>query len=246
MTVLLSGVLLLTAAAYASVGLGGGSSYLAILSFWSHDPDQIRPLSWGLNVVAAGVGSIIYHRSGHMSWRLSIPILIGGVVGAAIGARMPISAAAFRWLLAAALLAIAIRMFWGKKQRMTAAPKLSDSWWTRLAIGVAVGIPSGMVGIGGGILLGPLLVSLAVADTKIAAATTSLYVMLSSAAALSAHVAGGGLVDGQRLAVYGLVCMLGAFVGSRYGALKAKPRHLELIFACLILIAAVRLVLIRR
>jgi hypothetical protein len=103
---------------------------------------------------------------------------------------------------------------------------------------------SGVIGIGGGIIIGPLMLVFRQTGMKTSAAMTSLYVALSSAGALTAHLLGGGEVDTMLLPVYGAVCLVGGFLGSRYGAGRASPRLLECIFGGFVFIAAVRLVII--
>ena len=234
-------LLFIIAAGYAAVGLGGGSAYLAILSFWSNDPHVIRPLVWGLNIVAAGVGFANYYRAGHFSWSFSIPLVIGGIAGGAVGARLPISVESFNWLLAVTLFLIALRMLLGRKHTLPTTNGHRSIWLVCLILGFAVGVISGLVGIGGGIILGPIILAFRWADVKTTAAMTSLYVALSSAGALGGHIQGGGAIDLYRLLGYGAICLVGAYIGSRFGARRASPRMLELIFGTIVLVASLRL-----
>jgi len=154
MTLAITILLFIIAAGYAAVGLGGGSAYLAVLSFWSYEPHVIRPLAWGLNIIAAGIGFINYYRAGHFSWRFSAPLVIGGIAGGAVGARLPISTAQFGWLLAVTLLLIALKMLFGKKTASKPAAQKSTPWLIYIVIGFLVGVVSGLVGIGGGTAAG--------------------------------------------------------------------------------------------
>lgn len=244
MDVLLSIGLFVMAAGYAAVGLGGGTGYLALLSFWNHDPGVIRPLSWGLNIIAAGIGFTNFYRGGHFNRRLSAPLVISGIIGGAFGARLPISPAVFSKLLAVTLVIVAIKMFYGSRRPASSAAWRESSWVTLFPIGLVIGVFSGLVGIGGGVILGPVILLLHFADIKHAAATTSLYVALSSAGALAAHLIGGGSIDWIRLAGFGAGCLAGGYLGSVYGARKASPRILETVFAVVVLIAGIRLAMI--
>jgi uncharacterized membrane protein YfcA len=234
-------VLFVIAAGYAAVGLGGGSAYIAALSFWSHDPQIIRPIAWSLNIIAAGIGFINYYRAGHFSWRFSVPLVIGGIGGGAVGARLPIDPATFSWLLAIALFLISIRMFIGRKAGRPDTADRQPFWPVSVVTGFIVGVISGVVGIGGGIILGPIMLAFRLTKVKTSAAMTSLYVALSSAGALAGHFQGGGSVDGYQVAGFGAAVLVGGYLGSRFGARKASPRTLEFIFGTLVLIAAVRL-----
>lgn len=241
MDIILAIALFLMAAGYAAVGLGGGTGYLALLSFWSHDPGIIRPLSWGLNILAAGIGFVNYYRNGHFSWKFSAPLIVGGIAGGAIGARLPISPVVFSNLLAVTLVLVAMKMFYGARHSGALRTNRESSWITRFPIGLVIGIFSGLVGIGGGVILGPVILLLHFADIKRSAATTSLYVALSSAGALAAHLTGGGTIDWVRLAGFGAGCLAGGYLGSIYGARKASPRLLEIVFAVVVLVAGMRL-----
>ena len=243
-TLLLPILLFIIAASYAAVGLGGGSAYLAVLSFWSYDPEVIRPIAWGLNILTAGVGFINYYRAGHFSPSFSAPLVIGGIAGAATGARLPISTATFSWLLAVTLFLIALRMFFSGKRALTPARHHRPPWLIYLLLGFLVGMISGLVGIGGGIILGPIILLFRQATVKTSAAMTSLYVALSSAGALGAHLLGRGTVDFYKLLGLGTVCLVAGYIGSRYGSQKASPRTLQLVFGTLILAAAIRLAVI--
>ena len=94
-------------------------------------------------------------------------------------------------------------MFYGTRHRGATAALRESSWASLFPIGLLIGIFSGLVGMGGGVVLGPVILLLHFADIKRSAATTSLYVALSSAGALAAHFMGGGTIDWIRLEVEG-------------------------------------------
>ncbi|MFC2172626.1 sulfite exporter TauE/SafE family protein [Acidobacteriota bacterium] len=234
--------MILVAACYASVGLGGGTAYLAVLSFGDIDPGAIRPMAWSLNIIVTTVGLRNYMKKGHFSLPFSWPFLIGGAVGGAAGARIPISPRAFQWLLAVTLFIIAVRMIQQSiGGRRVPAETKAIPWGLSLFIGLVIGVLSGLVGIGGGIVLGPVLLAFGWAGMKKVAALTSAYILISSAGALAAHFAGGGGIDAAKLAVFGVLCLIGGYLGSRYGAGRAAPARLMRIFSVLVLFASLRL-----
>ncbi len=244
MNLLLPILLFVIAAGYAAVGLGGGSAYLAVFSFWSRDPQVIRPLAWGLNILVAGVGFINYYRAGHYSAGFSTPLIIGGIAGGAVGARLPITTEVFSWLLAVTLFLVAGRMLLGIKTDRLSGTTGRPRWILYIIAGFICGVISGLIGIGGGIVLGPIMLVFRQAGMKTSAAMTSLYVALTSAGAMAAFLLGGGTIDAVQLPTYGVLCVLGGYLGSRFGARKASPRLLECIFGVFVLIAAVRLAVI--
>jgi uncharacterized membrane protein YfcA len=229
-----------TAWVYASVGLGGGTAYLSILSLGNSDPAVLRPTAWLLNVVAASVGFLVFYRQGHFDARRAWPFLVGGVGGGVVGGYIPIDVRLFQSLLAATLLAAGLWMLLGKKPREIEAPR-RPSPAPALAIGAAIGVLSGLVGIGGGIVLGPVLLGLRWIDMKTLAPITALYVLLNSAAALAGFLASGGRVDAPATALLGAVVLVASFGGSRWGARKASESTLKRIFGVVALAAGVKL-----
>jgi len=235
---LLAPALALIAAAYASVGLGGGTAYLSVLALWDADPQSLRPVAWTLNCVVSAIGFISYQRRGHFSFARSWALLLGGLVGGAIGASLPLGAQAFRVLLALTLLVVGVRMLLGAGRSSAGEGEgRSARPLALLALGTVVGIVSGLVGIGGGIILGPIVIALGWLSTKRTAALTSLYILLTSVGALGAFLAAGGSLPLERLGIWAAAVVVGGFVGSRWGAGKASPRTLRRIFGTVAVLA---------
>ncbi len=233
--------LFIISACYASVGLGGGSAYLAVLSFWDTNPDVIRPMAWALNIVCSGVVFWNYARRGFFNFRIATPYLIGGLLGSVLGARIPISEEFFRLLLATVLFIVSIRMIFQRSPQSQSDTAANQPFMLPLTIGGAVGILSGLVGIGGGIVLGPIIIGLGWLDVKHTAPITSLFIFVSSAGAFLSFLFKSGGVDWLELLVLGITVNIGGFLGSRFGSGMASPVLLKRIFAGITLIASIRL-----
>jgi len=231
---------MLIACVYASVGLGGGTAYLSIVSFWSSDPAVLRPMAWSLNIVASCVGFLNFYRQGHFDGRLAWPFLAGGVLGAALGGGMRLEKGAFQVMLAVALIFASLRMLLAEKES-AARPLRRPPILPSLLLGAAVGIVSGLVGIGGGIVLGPVLILLGWADMKTLAPITSLYILLNSSAALASFLLAGGDVDLPLTGVLCVAVLVGGFFGSRWGAGWASQSTLRRIFGLVALAAGVKI-----
>lgn len=234
-------LLFLISALYASVGLGGGTAFLAILSFWSVDPNLLRPIAWGLNIIGAAVGLCNFSRQGHADWGLSMPLSLCGMAGAAWGASIALPVFWFRWLLGLLLL-FAAGVMWLDRNCQVESKPLSHPLWLVFSIGVGVGAISGLAGIGGGILLGPLLILLRWQDAKQTAATTSLYILLISASALLSFLFHGGSLLMPPFIYFAVSVLAGSAIGSFYGAGQASGQFLKTVFAAIAIIAAVRLI----
>lgn len=239
---LLTVSLFITAGVYASVGLGGGTAYLAVLSFWETDPHLLRPVAWELNILCSVTVFYNYYRCNFFVWKIAWPYLLGGTLGAVMGAAVPIDPTVFRGLLAATLLLAGVRMLIQKQQsandpEIVRTPPLL---WSLLA-GFVVGLLSGLVGIGGGIVLGPILIGLGWVPIKRTAAITSAYILICSFFALLTHGATMGISISTDTLVLGSVVIIAGFLGSYYGSGKASPIVLRKIFAIVVLIAALNL-----
>ncbi len=237
-------ILLLTAMAYSSVGLGGGTAYLAILSFWQIDPLVLRPIAWELNIICSIITFWNYYSKGHFAFKTSLPYLSGGITGAIIGAAIMISTPIFKILLAITLLAASIRMITqtDKSTHENIAVQKTPSFIVSFGVSLLIGILSGLVGIGGGIILGPILISFGWISIKNCAALTSCYILLCSIAALITHSLTQGAININASFALGAAVLIGGFLGSKFGSSKASPALLRKVFAVIILIAAANII----
>ncbi|MBI4811408.1 MAG: sulfite exporter TauE/SafE family protein, partial [Ignavibacteriales bacterium] len=192
--VLLIGILFfLVAFLYSSVGHGGASGYLAILSLFSFAPDEMASTALLLNILVAGIAFYSYYRSGHFSSKLTIPFLITSIPLAFIGGMINIPKYYYGLLLAIALMAAAFRLSMKlesdiRKVSIFTLPSMKIA----LPTGGAIGFLSGVVGVGGGIFLSPIILLMKWADPKFTAATSALFIVVNSIAGIS-----GRLFDGR-------------------------------------------------
>lgn len=225
----------LSAAAYASVGHGGASAYLAILSLYGATPNQMSTSALVLNVLVAGVALLTYAGAGHLSARLTWPFMVTSVPAAYLGGFLHVSARAYGLLLGVALLFAAFRLWWTPGSQ----PQRRLSWGTALLVGAVIGVLSGVVGVGGGIFLSPLMILAGWAGTKQTAATSAAFIVVNSVAGLAGRAARGALVVGG-LAPLVAVAFLGGLVGARAGAHRMLPLHLRRVLAALLLFVAIK------
>lgn len=176
---------LVTAALYASVGFGGGSTYTALLALTGTDYRILPAISLICNIVVVTGGTIRFARAGLVPWRRVLPLVLVSAPFALLGGLTPIRQAAFMALLGLSLLVAGSLMLFqreraGEGARMPRrAARGSDA-----ALGGAIGYLSGVVGIGGGIFLAPLLNLTRWDSPKPIAATASLFILVNSIAGL--------------------------------------------------------------
>ena len=172
---------LITAIFYSSVGFGGGSTYLALLLIWGI-PYHIFPvIALVCNLIVVSGNSINYVRAGNHNFRLLVPFLIGSIPMAFIGGTLVITKDFFEILLFLTLSFAGFLLLINNKsyeERNIIIKKIS--FITSMIIGSALGLISGIVGIGGGIFLSPILFLLKADKPKTISTTASLFIFVNS------------------------------------------------------------------
>lgn len=237
---------LVTAALYAAVGFGGGSTYNALLVLTDTDYRVLPSIALLCNLIVVTGGVLQYRRSGDLDLRFALPFVALSIPMAWLGGRMPIDQEAFVLLLGLSLLAAGIAMWLQPTQPSSSRPaptKLTPVFG--VPVGGGIGFLSGMVGIGGGIFLAPALHLLRLAEPKRIAATSSLFIMVNSIAGLAGQTMKQGTTAHlDRLADYlwlFLAVLIGGQIGSRLGAKALSGRVVKRLTAVLVLYVAGRL-----
>ncbi|MBI2884719.1 MAG: sulfite exporter TauE/SafE family protein [Candidatus Omnitrophica bacterium] len=231
-------LIFLVALVYASVGQGGASGYLAAMTLLEYAPAFMASSALILNLFVAGTAWLMFRRAGHGSRELLWPFVAGSVPAALLGGWLPVSPRTYGGLLALALVVAAVRLWLPAAQ-----PPRRLNPPTRLAaglIGAAIGLVSGIVGVGGGIFLSPLLILLGWADPKRSAAASAGFIVVNSAAGLAGRVAAGRLLIGTCWPLIG-AAFLGGLVGSRLGAHRFSGLWMRRLLAGVLAVAAGKL-----
>jgi len=228
---------------YSSVGFGGGSSYLALMAqpFFALLPEVIRPTALLCNIVVVTGGAIIFYKQGKLSWKEIWPFLIASVPMAFIGGFWKLSDAAFFILLGITLL-IASFFLWIQQDPKNISSSKIDSTVNKAAIGGVIGFLSGLVSIGGGIFLSPILHFLNWAEAKKISAVASVFILVNSISGLVGQFSHGfPNLDWQLMLSLLLAVFMGGQIGSRLGSKKFKPIYVRRITALLIFVAALNI-----
>ena len=237
---LLLGLVFLVALVYSSVGHGGASGYLAVLSFFGLAPAAMAPSALCLNLLVAGTSFRAYRRAGHFTFRLLWPFLLTSVPAAFLGGLTEVPPRVYMLLLATVLIFAAFRL-------LTAVPPPQEESFIRvpplaaaLPAGAGIGFLSGIIGVGGGIFLSPLLILLKWADTKRTAAASAAFIWINSAAGLYGHLM-RKTVDWSALAWLVGAAFAGGLVGSYLGARRFRGLWLRRILGVVLLVATLKL-----
>ena len=174
----------LIALLYSSVGFGGGSSYLTILTLYDLKFGFLRDASLLCNIGVVSNGSFQFYRKGYLDFKKMIPLVLASVRMAFLGGKMPIKEQIFFILLGLILLIAAITLwFQGTIPEISIFQK-TDKLRLNLTIGGFIGLISGLVGIGGGIFLSPLLYFLKLDEPKNIAVKACFFILVNSIAGL--------------------------------------------------------------
>lgn len=228
----------LVAFAYAMVGHGGASGYLALLALGGSSVEVMRPTALTLNLLVSAIAFVQYARAGHFRWRTFWPFAALSVPAAWLGAQLTLDPVLYKRILAVCLLFAVARLLglFGRGGPAERPVPLVPA----LLIGAVLGLVSGMIGIGGGILLSPMLMLCRWADAKTTAATAALFIFVNSAAGM-VGLASGTAVLGPDLLPWIGAAVIGGLCGSWIGASRLPELRLKQTLGLVLLFASVKL-----
>jgi uncharacterized protein len=233
---------LVIAFVYASVGFGGGSSYLAILALYALPFKEIRLVALLCNIIVVTGGTIIFIRNRQTDWKKIIPVAVVSVPLAFLGAGLKISQDTFFVLLGCSLLIAAV-LLWIKTNAANAEevkPVGKYHYIQDGLLGGAIGFLSGMVGIGGGIFLSPLLNLMKWDTAKKIAATASVFIFVNSVSGIAGQLSSlPSDLNFTRIILLCVAVFIGGQLGSRMGAAKFNPLVIKRMTALLVFFAGV-------
>lgn len=231
-------LLFFVALMYSSVGHGGASGYLALMAFFSFVPETMRPAALLLNIFVSLTAFIQYYRGGYFRWRLFWPFAIASVPAAFIGGLIVMDAKLYKTILGILLLFSVVRLGGLKFDDNKTLKK--QSLLLSLVTGGMIGVLSGMIGIGGGIILSPVILLLHWANMKQTAAVSALFILVNSISGMAGLII-KGFHFSSAMAWMIVFAFLGGLLGSYLGAMKAGSSVLKKILAVVLLMASVKL-----
>ena len=223
---------------YASVGHGGASGYLALMSAFSFPMTFMKPTALVLNILVSAVSFYFYYREKNFKWNLFYPFALSSIPFSFVGGYLKIDAFYYKIILATVLVFAVMRLlgFFGKEKNTINEINLPLA----LGFGALIGFLSGLLGIGGGIILSPVLLLLGWATMKQAAAVSALFILTNSISGLFGFVSQGGTLPESSLVLIGVV-FIGGLLGAYYGSTKFNSKALRYVLSAVIGIAIVKL-----
>jgi uncharacterized membrane protein YfcA len=235
-------LLFIVAFFYSSVGHGGASGYLAVLSIIGISTLIIRPSVLVLNIFVAGISFYHYYRGGHFRWKLFYPFAVLSIPMAYLGSFVVLNPILYKQILGVCLLIAVARImgFFNRNQTISTKqlPILAG-----ILIGAALGFASGVIGIGGGIILSPLILLFNWGTLKETSAVSALFIVVNSIAGMLGFWKQGIILHPQFF-LWLVAAISGGFIGSYWGSKRAQNTTLKNVLAVVLLFAAIKLIFI--
>lgn len=224
---------------YSSVGHGGASGYIAVLSLFGVMPAAYKPLILVINIIVASLAFIQFYRAGYFKWSLCWPFLITSVPLAFLGANVPVEDQFYNFLLGLALILPIIRLIGIFPSTKSGNRPLPLIW--ALVLGAVIGFLSGMLNIGGGIFLSPVLILFAWANSKEAAASSALFIVINSLAGLLGSLDKPILLNETSYS-WLIAIVVGGLIGSYVGSHRFQYKTVQYVLAAVLTVACVKLI----
>ncbi|WP_295201845.1 sulfite exporter TauE/SafE family protein [uncultured Chryseobacterium sp.] len=232
------GILFFVAFFYAAVGHGGASGYLALMALYGVAPEEMKPTALMLNLFVSLTSFIQYYRGGYFLKKLFIPIAAASVPLAFIGGMITVEESMYKRILGVLLLFPVFRFFFFRNVEDSALK--DQNLIIAVITGGIIGFLSGMIGIGGGIILSPVLLLLQWTNQKQTAAISAAFIFVNSLAGLGGMLTQGISFTGNML-MYIVLAFTGGLLGAYFGAKRFNQNVLKYILAVVLLMASYKL-----
>jgi len=231
---------LVVAFLYASVGHGGASGYLALMALLNMSPLVMKPTALILNLIVSLVSFLSFYKARHFKSAMLWPLVVTSIPAAYLGSIIPVSEPLYKKILAIVLLIAVIRML----LKPPSADKISTPKWYWLSLaGAVIGLLSGMIGMGGGILLSPLLLMMGWATMQQTAAISAIFIFLNSASGMLGQLKKGFDLAPSMFIIIAFV-LVGGWLGAYMGSSRFKTTELKFILALVLVLAVSKLLFV--
>ncbi|MBK7392123.1 MAG: sulfite exporter TauE/SafE family protein [Chloracidobacterium sp.] len=232
--------IVIVAVMYSSVGHGGASGYLAVMAFLAVAPEVTRPTALVLNLFVASIGTYQFWRAGYFSWRIFWPFALTSIPFAFIGGMIHLPTQIYKMVLGVVLMLAALRLAW----KLAPTDDIKEpQMLLALAIGAVIGLLSGLVGVGGGIFLTPILLLMSWSETKTAAGVSAMFILVNSMAGLAGNYAQVSVLP-SNVWIWIAAAVVGGLLGSTLGAKRFDSLTLRRVLAVVLLFAGVKLIFV--
>jgi uncharacterized membrane protein YfcA len=212
---LLAALIFVIALLYSAVGHAGASGYIAAMALFGMAPLVMKPTALTLNIIVALIGTIRFYRAGFFSWRTLWPFAITSIPAAYIGGGLTLPVAIYKSIVGVVLLYSAVRLFWSADSADSRKTTLVPIWMA-LIVGAAIGLLSGLTGVGGGIFLSPVLLLMHWAKTKETSGVSAAFILVNSIAGLLGQYSAIAYLP-NNLVYWAPAALVGGWIGTELG-----------------------------
>lgn len=223
---------------YSSVGLGGGSSYTALMAIFGVSFLSIPSISLSLNLLVTSVGSLNFVRKKHARIRLILPFFVTSIPMSYLGGSLRLPKQLFLGILLITLILVATRIYFWESISLKINIGKAQQIVLSLIVGSVLGLLAGIVGIGGGIYLVPLIIILGLGSEKEAAACGAIFIWVNSLSGLIAR-SQYNPIDLNEFVLFVIAVLIGGSWGSFMGSSRFAPKTMQKILGAIILVAIV-------
>ncbi len=228
----------IVAVLYSSVGHGGASGYLAVMAFLAVAPTLTRPTALILNVFVSAIGTIQFYRRGFFDWKIFLSFAATSIPFAFLGGSVQLPFDVYRLVLGLVLLFAAFRLAWNfSPEKEVIAPKI----WIALVVGAFIGLLSGLVGVGGGIFLTPVLLLMNWTEARTAAGISAMFILVNSLSGLAGNYAQVAQLQ-SNVIFWIIAAVAGGIFGSTLGSRYFNTLVLRRVLALVLIIAGAKLI----
>lgn len=226
---------------YASVGHGGASGYHAVMALFAVEAILMKSTALTLNIFVAGISFYHYWKAGFFRWKVFFPFAISSIPLAYLGGTIEIPEEIYKGILGLFLVFAVLKMLGLLGKEKAGQRKLPFA--LGLLFGAGLGFISGLIGIGGGIILSPLLLLFRWAKMKEAAAISALFILVNSSSGLLGIVASGNYTPVNHIRWWIFIAVIGGFIGSYMGSKKMTNKGVRYLLAAVLSLASVKLLI---
>ena len=232
-------LLFVVAFLYASVGHGGASGYLALMALFNFAPPIMKSSALLLNIFVSFIAFAQYYRGAYFKWKLFLPFTIASVPAAFIGASITVDEVVYKKGLGVILIFPIIRLFGFFNTESEEQKEVNII--IALIVGASIGFLSGMLGIGGGIILSPVILLLHYGNMKQTASVSALFIFVNSISGFASLLSKGIKID-TMVYVWLIIAVAGGLLGAYFGSKKWDNTLLKRVLAIVLCIASFKLI----
>jgi uncharacterized membrane protein YfcA len=223
---------------YAMVGHGGASGYLALMAIFNMTPALMKPTALLLNLFVSLTAFIQFYRNGHFKWKIFLPFALASIPLSFLGGMITLDGNIYKKILGIFLIFPIIRFLFYRNY--TDEELKENNILGSIAIGGSIGFVSGLIGIGGGIILSPILLLLRWTNQKQTAAISAMFIFVNSLSGLIGQITKGISLNVSMFEFAG-IAFVGGLLGSWLGAFKFNQQFLKYALAIVLAFASYKL-----